>query len=116
MKAKMVHIAVVLALVLGISTAVLAEGDKGLEGSFDVLILENGDWQWQGEFSFRDYETRQLALENEAGQLKLRLVQQGHDAAFVDYIALQKEAETYLPISAVNIDNNADVLGKVVSP
>lgn len=103
-------------LVLGISAAVLAEGNEGLKGSFDVLILENGDWQWQGEFSFSDYETRRLALENEAGQLKLRLVQQGHDAAFVDYIALQKDAETYLPISAVNIDNSADVLGKVVSP
>ena len=105
-----------LSLVLGISAAVLAEGDEGLEGSFDILILENGAWQWQGEFSFRDYETRQLALENEAGQLKLRLVQHGLDAAFVDYIALQKDAETYLPISAVNIDNSADVLGKVVSP
>jgi hypothetical protein len=86
------------------------------DGSFDVLILENGDWRCKGEFSFRDYETRQLALENEAGQLKLRLVQHGHDAAFIDYIALQKDAETCLPISAVNIDNSADVLGKVVSP
>jgi len=86
----------VLSLVVGISAAVLAEGDEGLEGSFDILILDNGDWQWQGEFSFRDYETRQLALENEAGQLKLRLVQHGLDAAFVDYIALQKDAETYI--------------------
>ena len=103
-------------LVLGISAAVLAEGDEGLKGSFDILILENGDWQWQGEFSFGDYETRQLALENGAGQIKLRLVQHGHDTAYVDYIALQKDAETYLPISAVNIDNSAEVLGKVMSP
>jgi hypothetical protein len=117
---KFLHLAfavlLVSSLVLGISAAVLAEGDEGLKGSFGVLILEDGDWQWQGGFSFRDYETRQLVLENEAGQLKLRLVQHGHDAAFVDYIALQKDAEIYLPISAVNIDNSADVLGKVVSP
>jgi len=54
-------------------------------GSFDVFILNSGDWEQQGETGFYDYETRQLALNHDAGNLDLRLSQHGHDAAYVDY-------------------------------
>jgi hypothetical protein len=57
-----------------------------------------------------------LPLDNGAGQLKLRLEQHGHDAAFVDYVAVRKESATYHPISAINVDRSTDILTKVLSP
>ena len=105
----------VLSLMIGVTPAVLADQNND-EGSFHILVLSNGDWQLRGELSFFDYETLQLPLENDAGQLKIKLLQQGHDGAFVDYVAVQKDNITYLPISAINIDSNVDVLTKVLSP
>jgi len=85
-------------------------------GSFDVFILNSGNWEQQGETNFYDYETRQLALNHDAGNLDLRLSQHGHDAAYVDYVALMKDDTIYLPASAINIDTGINVLDKVISP
>ena len=95
-----------------------ATGHTGGSGgdSFDVLILNNGDWEQQGELGFYNYETRQLPLKHDAGNLTLRLSQQGHDAAYVDYVALKKDDTVYIPISAINISNKEDVLYKIISP
>jgi len=80
------------------------------------FILNSGDWEQQGETGFYDYETRQLALDHDAGNLDLRLSQHGHDAAYVDYVALMKNDTIYLPASAINIDTGINVLDKVISP
>lgn len=111
-----VVMAFVLSLITVPSATVLADCNEGIDGTFDILILRDGGWQSQGELSFRDYETLQLPLENDAGQLRLRLVQQGHDAAFVDYVAIQKDDTTYPPVLATNVDSGNDVLCKVLSP
>ena len=108
-------LALVLSLMVGGVATVLADQHNDL-GSFDILVLEDGDWHLQGELNFSDYETLQLPLDNGAGQLKLRLEQHGHDAAFVDYVAVRKENTTYHPISAINIDSSTDILTKVLSP
>ena len=105
----------VVTLFVGVTPTIMANQNSD-EGSFDILIFSDGNWQSQGELSFRDYETLQLPLENDAGKLRLRLVQQGHDAAFVDYIAIQKDGITYPPILATNVDSGTDVLYKVLSP
>jgi parallel beta-helix repeat protein len=102
-------------LLIAVNPTALSE-QNGTDGSFDILVFENGTWELQGELTFSDYETLQLPLENKAGGLKLRLVQQGHDAAYVDYIALQKDDTTYLPVSAINLDSSKDILAKVLSP
>jgi hypothetical protein len=102
----------VLSLLAGATTTVLADTADG-EGSFDVLVLKNGDWQFQGELSFYDYETLHLPLNNDAGQLTLRLEQYGHDGSYVDYVTVRKENTTYLPVSAINVDSGVDVLTKV---
>jgi len=85
-------------------------------GSFDVFIVNNGDWEQQGEIGFYDYETRQLALNHDAGNLELRVSQHGHDAAYVDYVALMKDDTIYRPASAIDIDNGVNALDKVISP
>jgi hypothetical protein len=105
-----------LSLALGISVNVVADSGAYGEGSFSVFAFNNGNWQWQGKTDFNNYETRQLQMQHDAGLFKLRLVQQGHDAAFVDYVALYKDGATYHPISAINIGNNIDVLAKILSP
>ncbi|MFC1969795.1 hypothetical protein ACFLVV_01080 [Chloroflexota bacterium] len=102
-------------LMVGGLATVLADQHNDLD-SFDILVLKNGDWHLHGELDFSDYETLQLPVDNGAGQLKLRLEQHGHDAAFVDYVAVRKENATYHPISAINIDSGKDVLTKVLSP
>ncbi|MFC2045300.1 right-handed parallel beta-helix repeat-containing protein [Chloroflexota bacterium] len=114
-----IHLALVLILLLSFTsiapTNILAnQNDNG--GSFDIFILENGGWQSQGQLSFADYETLQLPLGNYTGQVTLRLVQQGHDAAFIDYVALQKDDMSYSPMSAINLDSSTDVLTKVLWP
>jgi parallel beta-helix repeat protein len=105
----------VVTLIVGVTPLVLADhnGDKG---SFDILVFENGNWQLQGELSFSDYETLKLPLGNDAGQPSIRLVQHGYDAAYVDYVALERDSVTYLPTAAVNINSNTNVLNKVVAP
>jgi hypothetical protein len=102
-------------LMVGGVATVLADEHSDLD-SFDILVLKDGDWHLQGELDFSDYETLQLPVDNGAGQLKLRLEQHGHDAAFVDYVAVRKENTTYQPISAVNIDSSKYVLTKVLFP
>jgi len=105
----------VVALVVSGSLPTLAEpGSDG--GSFDVFLLAGGKWQSRGELSFSDYETLTLPLGNDAGQLTLRLVQHGHDGAYVDYVALRRDSETFLPTKAVNVDGNTNVLNKIISP
>jgi len=108
-------LALVSSLVVGGVATVLADQHDDLD-SFDILVLKNGDWHLHGELDFYDYETLQLPIDNNAGQLKIRLEQHGHDAAFVDYVAVRKENTTYHPISAINIDSGTDVLTKVLSP
>jgi parallel beta-helix repeat protein len=105
----------VITLIVGVAPIVLADhnGDKG---SFDVLVFENGNWQLKGELSFSDYETLELPLDNDAGQVSIKLVQHGHDGAYVDYIALHKDFVTYLPSGAINADSNTNILNKIISP
>ena len=110
-----VTLSLVLSSVVGISASVLADQSKSA-GSFDILMFRNGYWLLEGKLSFSDYETLTLRLENDAGPLRLRLVQQGHDAAFVDYVAVQKDGLPYLPAAASNVNSGADVLHKVLSP
>jgi parallel beta-helix repeat protein len=104
----------VLALMASMTPAVLADQNSE-EGSFNVFVLKDGDWQLQGELSFSDYETLQLQLDHHSGQLILRLEQHGHDGAYVDYVALEKDDTIYLPVSAVNTNSGIDVLTKVLS-
>jgi parallel beta-helix repeat protein len=106
---------VLVTLVAGVTPIVSADQD-GDEDSFDILVFENGNWQLEGELSFSDYETLQLPLDNNAGQLTIRLVQHGHDAAYVDYVALRRDSATYLPTGAVNVNSNINVLNKIISP
>ncbi|MDD5591289.1 MAG: hypothetical protein PHY18_05110, partial [Dehalococcoidales bacterium] len=108
-------IILVSALLVGVSLSALADQDSD-GGSYDVLIFKNGDWQLQGKLSFSDYETRRLPLGNGAGQLRVRLTQHGHDGAFVDYLALERETATFAPASAINVGSSASVLTKVMSP
>jgi hypothetical protein len=112
-----VTLLVLLTSLLG-SLPLTVSADSGVEdrGSFDIFVFTNGDWQCQGKFSFRDYETRELALTHDAGLVRLKLVQQGHDAAFVDYVALYKDGVAYQPVSAINNNSNANYLTKVLSP
>jgi hypothetical protein len=79
-------------------------------------MFKDGEWQLLGVLNFSDYETLQMQLSNYAGQLKLRLVQQGHDAAYIDQVIVQKDGISYLPASAVNIGNSTDVLTKILYP
>jgi hypothetical protein len=106
----------VLSLMFGIPTNIMADSGEGNQGSFDIFVFENGEWHWQGITHFNNYETRQLELGHDGGILKLRIIQQGLDAAHVDYVALCKDGVTYHPVSAVNVDNGTDILAKVMSP
>jgi hypothetical protein len=105
----------VVTLFVGAAPPVLADQYSN-EGSFSAYIFKDGEWQLQGVLHFSDYETLQLQLSNYTGQLKLRLVQQGHDAAYIDQVILQKDGIFYLPASAVNIGNSTDVLTKILYP
>jgi len=102
-------------LIVGVTPLVLADQD-GDKGSFDILVFENGNWQLQGELSFSDYETLELPLDNDAGKVSIKLVQRGHDGAYVDYVALQKDFVTYLPAGAINVNSNTNILNKIISP
>jgi len=82
--------------------------------SFDILVLNGSKLEHQGELSFYNYETLQLPLTHDAGTFTLRLSQHGHDAAYVDYVALKKDDTIYIPISARNGD--IDILHKIISP
>lgn len=106
---------VLVTLVVGVTPIVSVDQD-GDKGSFEILVFEYGNWQLQGELSFSDYETLQLPLGNDAGQLTMRLVQHGHDTAYVDYVALQRNSATYSPTRAVNVNSNVNVLNKIISP
>jgi parallel beta-helix repeat protein len=113
----LVALAVVLALgIVAVPTAGTANNGNGDKGSFDILVFENGNWQLQGELSFSDYETRGLPLDNDAGQVRIKLVQHGHDGAYVDYVALQKDSVSYLPAGAINVNSNTNILNKIISP
>ena len=105
----------VVTLIIGATPPVLADQDSN-EGSFSVYVFKDGEWQLQGVLHFPDYETLQIQLSNYTGQLKLRLVQEGHDAAYIDQVIVRKYGIPYLPTSAVNIDNNTDVLTKILYP
>ena len=105
----------VVTLIVGVTPLVLADQD-GDKGSFDILVFESGNWQLKGELSFSDYETLELPLDNDAGQVSIKLVQHGHDGAYVDYVALQRDSVTYLPAAAINVNSNTDILNKIISP
>jgi hypothetical protein len=105
----------VVTLFAGAAPPVLADQNSN-EGSFSAYVFKDGEWQLQGVLHFSNYETLQMQLGNYAGQLKLRLVQEGHDAAYIDQVILQKFGIPYFPTSAVNIDNNTDVLTKILYP
>jgi hypothetical protein len=105
----------IVTLCAGAASPVLA-GHNSNEGSFYAYVFKDGGWQLQGTLHFSDYETLQMQLSNDTGQLKLRLVQEGHDGAYIDQVTLQKDGIPYLPVSAVNIGNNTDVLTKILYP
>jgi uncharacterized repeat protein (TIGR01451 family) len=90
-------------------------GHKWLYGSFDVLLLKGASWTFQGERSFRNYETWELPLTHGPGTVTLRLHQHGHDSAYVDYVALKKGGLLYEPATAVNPDSGADICHKLVA-
>jgi uncharacterized repeat protein (TIGR01451 family) len=96
--------------------AVLAGPGGPGEGTFAIMALQDEAWQLQGRLDFNNYETRELGLANRAGPVKIQLTQRGHDAAYVDYVALIKDEVVYQPVSAVNVAGNVDVLTKVLSP
>jgi len=108
-------VVMVVTLFVGVTPPVLADQDSN-EGSFSAYIFKDGDWQLQGVLHFSDYETLQMQLSNYKGQLKLRLVQEKHDGAYIDQVIVQKYGISYLPTSAINIDNNTDVLTKILYP
>ena len=116
---KLVNLAfavvLVVTLLVGATPPVLAEQDSN-EGSFSAYVFKDGEWQLQGVLHFSDYETLQMQLSNYKGQLKLRLVQEGHDGAYIDQVIVQKYGIPYLPTSAINIDNNTGVLTKILYP
>jgi hypothetical protein len=101
-------------LFAGITPSIQADSHND-EGSFYISVLIDGEWQLQGKLSFFDYETLQIPLNNNTGQLKLRLMQKGHDSAYVDYLSVQKSGMYYSPVSAINIDDNSDVLIKILN-
>ena len=105
----------VVTLFVDVTSPILAD-QNNTQGSFSILVFKDGEWQLQGELSFSDYETLQMPLSNNVGQLKLRLVQKGHDAASIDHVIVQKYGINYLPTSAININNNTDVLTKILFP
>jgi hypothetical protein len=105
----------VVTLFAGAAPPVLANQNSN-EGSFSAYVFKNGEWQLQGVLHFSDYETLQIQLSNYTGQLKLRLVQEGHDAAYIDQVIVQKDGIPYLPTSAININNHTDVLTKILYP
>ncbi|MFC1846146.1 hypothetical protein ACFLYM_01870 [Chloroflexota bacterium] len=102
-------------LFVDVTSPILADQDNN-QGSFSIFVFKDGEWQLQGKLSFSNYETLQMPLSNNTGKLKLRLVQEGHDAAFVDYVTVQKYGTSFLPTSAINIDDNTDVLTKIIYP
>ena len=102
-------------LFIGVTPSILADPDNN-EGSFYISVLRDGEWRSEGKLSFFDYETLQMPLNNNIGQLKLRLAQKGRDSAYVDYVAVQKYGISCLPESAINIDDNTDVLTKILHP
>ena len=108
-------VVLVVTLFVGVAPPVLADQDSN-EGSFSAYVFKDGEWQLQWVLHFSDYETLQMQLSNYTGQLKLRLVQEGHDAAYIDQVIVQKYGIPYLPTSAINIDNNTDVLTKILYP
>lgn len=108
-------VVLVVTLFAGAAPPVLADQNSN-EGSFSAYVFKDGGWQLQGVLHFSDYETLQMQLSNHPGQLKLRLAQEGHDGAYIDQVIVQKDGISYLPASAVNIDNNTDVLTKILYP
>jgi hypothetical protein len=108
-------VVLVVTLFVGVTPPVLADQDSN-EGSFSAYVFKDGDWQLRGVLHFSDYETLHMQLGNYTGQLKLRLVQEGHDAAYIDQVIVQKYGISYLPTSAINIDDNTDVLTKILYP
>ena len=108
-------VVLVVTLFAGATPPVLADQYSN-EGSFSAYVFKDGEWQLQGILHFSNYETLQMQLSNNTGQLKLRLVQEGHDAAYIDQVIVRKYGIPYLPASAVNIDNNTDVLTKILYP
>ncbi|MFC2049634.1 hypothetical protein ACFLTN_00400 [Chloroflexota bacterium] len=108
-------VVLVVTLFVGVTPPVLADQDSN-EGSFSAYVFKDGEWQLQGVLHFSDYETLQMQLSNYTGQLKLRLVQEGHDGAYIDQVIVQKYGIPYLPTSAINIDNNTGVLTKILYP
>jgi uncharacterized repeat protein (TIGR01451 family) len=85
-------------------------------GSFSIWIQTEGDWQSLGRLDFSNYETREVALGNKSGAVQLKISQQGHNAAAVDYLALSQGSLTYAPLSALNLNSGVDVLVKVLAP
>jgi uncharacterized repeat protein (TIGR01451 family) len=119
-RGKYTRLAAILFMVLCLMSSfplnIKAESKAADQGSFNIYVNRSGTWQWEGKTSFTNYETRRLELNHEAGNLKIRITQQGHDAAYMDYVALEKDGTTYSPSAAVNLETGADVLAKVRYP
>jgi uncharacterized repeat protein (TIGR01451 family) len=118
---KVIWLVALLALLASFFSGILVTAEpvsSGTEndGSYNIYVSLPGDWQWQGALDFSDYVTRELTLQHNTGTLQIKIVQHGHDTAYVDYLALSKDGVTYSPVSAVNLNTGADVLAKVLSP
>ncbi len=103
----------VISLFAGLTSPVYTYQDHD-ECAFSIYIFKDYEWQLQGKLFFSTYETIHLPLINDAGQLKLRIVQKGLDAASIDQVIVQKFGVTYLPTAAINVDSNADILHKIL--
>jgi hypothetical protein len=101
------------------SCALLCVTAAGSSGpSYDVYVKTSGGWAVQEERQFsKYYETASIDLSgllpDADGEYKVRIAQQGGIAAHIDYVALCDGAPIS-PTSATCIDNDLDVLQKVV--
>jgi parallel beta-helix repeat protein len=84
--------------------------------SFDILLLNGTKLEYQGELRFSNYETARLPLKHAAGPLTIRVSQHGHDAAYLDYVALTMGDTLYQPTAAVDLETGACVLRKILIP
>ncbi len=106
--------------ILLISTCACFGPVAGSSGaSYRIYVKAPGGWVAQEElYLSKYYETASIDLSgllpDVDGEYKVRIVQQGGIAAHIDYVALS-DGSPITPSSATCIDDEADILHKVVS-
>ena len=86
--------------------------------SYHVSTQEEEIWMERGILHFdSNYKTKELDLtkyfKNKHNPYRVRISQQGMDAAHIDYMALSINGKHYVPTEAVNISKGEDILPKV---